>query len=41
MWVIVMSRKVSVGVNGFIRNKIELKCEGKVYYKWFINFFEF
>jgi hypothetical protein len=40
MWVIVTSRKVSVGVNGSIRNKTELKCEGKVYHKWFINLSE-
>jgi hypothetical protein len=36
----VTSRKVSVEVNGSIRNKTELKCEGKVYLKWFINLLE-
>lgn len=40
MCVIVTSRKVSVEVNGSIRNKTELKCEGKVYHKWFINLLE-
>lgn len=40
MCVIVTSRKVSVGVNGSIRNKTEVKCEGKVSHKWFINLSE-
>ena len=40
MCVIVTSRKVSVEVNGSIRNKTELKCEGKVSHKWFINLLE-
>lgn len=40
MCVIVTSRKVSVEVNSSIRNKTELKCEGKVYHKWFINLLE-
>lgn len=40
MCVIVTSRKVSVEVNGSIRNKTELKCEGKVYPEWFINLLE-
>lgn len=35
--VIVTSRKVSVEVNGSIRNKTKLKCEGKVSHKWLVN----
>jgi len=37
MCVIVTSRKVSVEVNGSIKNKTELKPEGKLYHEWFIN----
>lgn len=37
MCVIVTSRKVSVEVNGSIKNKTELKSEEKLSHTWFIN----